>query len=674
MRARAPPSGSTCRCGWASTPARWSSPAWPSGRRGSSWSSARPPTAPPGCRRPPAPAPCCSRPTPPGRSPASSGCAGCPGLRLKGIDGPVDAYVVVAGDREGYWPETRGVEGVVTRTIGREQQLRQLQDAFAAVVSERARRIVTVLGRGRRRQVAAGARHRHLAGPAADRRLGAARPGLARPPRTCRTRCCAASSPSASASAATDAPGPGPREVARGLGPAARHRRGRGRRPGDGRHLARVHRRRGGPQRRPAPPTRSRCGGGGAGWSSGCSTGSPSGRRSWCCWRTCTGPTPPAWTRWRPWPRRPRGGPLLVLATARPDAARAAPDLGAAAGRCTPGCSSTRCRTTTRAAWSPRSCSGPTTCRRPWSTWWSAPPTATRTTSRNSSSGWSRRASSTPPPTAGGWRRGPSARCACPTTLRGLLQARLDSLEVAERAVIGGAAVVGRVFWDQAVARLAAVARRAGPRTSPSTRLAAREVVFPRPHSTFSGSREFSFRHALMRDVAYEGVLRSVRRRHHAVAAQWLEEAVAQQRPPRRARRRGRAPPRGGRASGRGRALVPARRPARGQHLLRGRRAAAAHPRPCAGAEGRARPVVRRPARQGGGARPDGPRARSSGRRWTSSAPRMPSTPARKAQVRLAEGRWLFFRGEYPAVPPVAEEAAELARLGRPAPTWSPTP
>jgi tetratricopeptide (TPR) repeat protein len=35
---------------------------------------------------------------------------------------------------------------------------------------------------------------------------------------------------------------------------------------------------------------------------------------------------------------------------------------------------------------------------------------------------------------------------------------------------------------------------------------------------------------------------------------------------------------------------------------------------------------------------------------------------ARKAQVRLAEGRWLFFRGEYPSVPPVAEEAAALAR------------
>ena len=36
--------------------------------------------------------------------------------------------------------------------------------------------------------------------------------------------------------------------------------------------------------------------------------------------------------------------------------------------------------------------------------------------------------------------------------------------------------------------------------------------------------------------------------------------------------------------------------------------------------------------------------------------------PGRRAQVRLAEARWLFFRGEYPAVPDVAEEAANLAR------------
>ena len=54
-----------------------------------------------------------------------------------------------------------------------------------------------------------------------------------------------------------------------------------------------------------------------------------------------------------------------------------------------------------------------------------------------------------------------------PTTLRGLLQARLDSLELAERGIIGGAAVVGRVFWDQAVARLAPALDAARPGRRP---------------------------------------------------------------------------------------------------------------------------------------------------------------------------------------------------------------
>jgi hypothetical protein len=40
--------------------------------------------------------------------------------------------------------------------------------------------------------------------------------------------------------------------------------------------------------------------------------------------------------------------------------------------------------------------------------------------------------------------------------------------------------------------------------------------------------------------------------------------------------------------------------------------------------------------------------------------------PGRRALARLAEGRWLFFRGEYPAVPPVAEEAADLRPAGEP--------
>ena len=112
-----------------------------------------------------------------------------------------------------------------------------------------------------------------------------------------------------------------------------------------------------------------------------------------------------------------------------------------------------------------------------------------------------------------------------PGTLRGVLQARLDSLEREHRSVIDRASVVGRVFWDEAVAELGAESEPAPE--SAYDRLRDHEVVFQRPTSTFEGSREYSFRHSLMRDVAYESVLRSARRRYHARAASWLERVIA---------------------------------------------------------------------------------------------------------------------------------------------------
>ena len=113
-----------------------------------------------------------------------------------------------------------------------------------------------------------------------------------------------------------------------------------------------------------------------------------------------------------------------------------------------------------------------------------------------------------------------------PSTLRGVLQARLDALTPPERGVLQRASVVGRVFWDDAVMRLESSS--AAPETS--ERLAAlrrREIVFERELSTFDSSREFLFKHALLRDVAYEGVLRSHRERYHRLAAVWLAEVSA---------------------------------------------------------------------------------------------------------------------------------------------------
>ncbi|MFC8731919.1 ATP-binding protein [Luteimicrobium sp. NPDC057192] len=116
-----------------------------------------------------------------------------------------------------------------------------------------------------------------------------------------------------------------------------------------------------------------------------------------------------------------------------------------------------------------------------------------------------------------------------PTTLRALLQARLDTLVPAERTTLERAAVVGRVFWDSAVEALGAPGGSpdddggsgpAGP--GPLDALLDRGLVVEQEPSTFAGTRELAFHHALLRDVAYATLLREHRRTYHRRAADWL--------------------------------------------------------------------------------------------------------------------------------------------------------
>ena len=116
-----------------------------------------------------------------------------------------------------------------------------------------------------------------------------------------------------------------------------------------------------------------------------------------------------------------------------------------------------------------------------------------------------------------------------PQGLTGVLQARLDRLEPEERATLQRASVVGRRFWDRAVAHLATAGRgvvgSAGDPVSTEATLATlgrRELAFERSPSTFAGCREYVFKHALVRDVAYESLLRRQRRAYHGAAADWL--------------------------------------------------------------------------------------------------------------------------------------------------------
>jgi len=109
-----------------------------------------------------------------------------------------------------------------------------------------------------------------------------------------------------------------------------------------------------------------------------------------------------------------------------------------------------------------------------------------------------------------------------PPTLTGLLQARLDGLPRPEREALQRASVVGRLFWDGAVADLAQTPVEELRPTLASVHK--RELIFRREHSSFLETEEYIFKHALLRDVAYESVLLRHRAAFHTRVAHWLEE------------------------------------------------------------------------------------------------------------------------------------------------------
>jgi tetratricopeptide (TPR) repeat protein len=52
--------------------------------------------------------------------------------------------------------------------------------------------------------------------------------------------------------------------------------------------------------------------------------------------------------------------------------------------------------------------------------------------------------------------------------------------------------------------------------------LSQKEMVFPREISDFAGTKAYIFKHALLREVTYESVLKRLRKTYHALVAEWL--------------------------------------------------------------------------------------------------------------------------------------------------------
>ena len=120
------------------------------------------------------------------------------------------------------------------------------------------------------------------------------------------------------------------------------------------------------------------------------------------------------------------------------------------------------------------------------------------------------------------------AKVRVPSTLIGVLQARLDSLPFKERILLQRASVVGRLFWGAVVAELASDQIQATQVDKLLDDARDRELIFRRENSAFAWTQEYVFRHALLRDVIYETVLLKLRRVHHSQVAQWLEHAAGE--------------------------------------------------------------------------------------------------------------------------------------------------
>jgi class 3 adenylate cyclase len=110
-----------------------------------------------------------------------------------------------------------------------------------------------------------------------------------------------------------------------------------------------------------------------------------------------------------------------------------------------------------------------------------------------------------------------------PTTIRGIVSARLDALPPGERAVLLDAAVVGKIFWTGALERMSSGELALSELLDS---LEGRDLIRREPVSRLRGDQQFSFKHDLIRDAAYATLPRPQRRKRHAQVASFLEETT----------------------------------------------------------------------------------------------------------------------------------------------------
>jgi predicted ATPase/class 3 adenylate cyclase len=108
-----------------------------------------------------------------------------------------------------------------------------------------------------------------------------------------------------------------------------------------------------------------------------------------------------------------------------------------------------------------------------------------------------------------------------PPTINALLAARLDRLSLEERAVIEPAAVIGHVF-DRAALQAIVEEPVQADLDSHVSSLVEKQLLQPEP--SVEGEEKLRFHHILIRDAAYNGVLKRTRATLHERFADWGEQ------------------------------------------------------------------------------------------------------------------------------------------------------
>jgi len=109
-----------------------------------------------------------------------------------------------------------------------------------------------------------------------------------------------------------------------------------------------------------------------------------------------------------------------------------------------------------------------------------------------------------------------------PANIKTIIAARLDQLPAPERQVILDASVIGDFFWLGTLEALGSD----GALAEILLGLERRDLVRRSPASRIRGDQELTFKHGLIREVAYATLPKAARRERHGIVARFIEQAA----------------------------------------------------------------------------------------------------------------------------------------------------